>query len=102
LATPAFAIQGDAYTQAIAAHFGKDPQQIARLFTNGYGRSELITMIIISNSANIDLLNVVRMRKHGARFSAICAQMKIEWPLVEAQSQAVRAEIDNSVLSAKN
>ncbi len=93
---------GDAYTRAIADHFDKDPAQIGRLFANGYGRSELITLILISKAANVDLLDVIVMRKHGKKFSEICPAFKVDWNLIQARSLEERNKIDAIVTSAES
>jgi hypothetical protein len=87
----------DPFTITLARHFGQQQEDIAKLAARGYGRNELIKLLLISRKSGTDLRAVVRARERKMRLSAIAAQHNVDYATLLSEAETVRRQIDFEV-----
>jgi hypothetical protein len=90
----------DPYVKAIAAHFDQKIEDIHGLFLRGYGRNELIKMLIISQRSGATFKDLVKQRDKGKRLSQLAEKYKLDYYAVLDEATTVRAEIDKVAFAA--
>jgi len=58
-------ISDDSVIKKIAEKFNIENEKLQKFFKQGYGRRELIKLILISNKANVTLDEIIKLRKNN-------------------------------------
>ena len=84
----------DPYVKTIAARFGADAAELEKLWRRGYGRNELIKLLVISLKSKTPLNDLVKDREKKARLSELCGKYGLSYRDLLAEAASIRKEID--------
>lgn len=87
----------DAVISEIAMRLNADDAELQKLWNRGYGRNEIITLLLIAERGRVTLKTVVKERDKGTRFSTLCARYGIDHRAVIVDANAVRQSINSSL-----
>lgn len=87
----------DPYVKYISKYFNQKDEDLQKLWNRGYGRNELIKLLLITRKAGKELKETVRQRDKDTKLSKISEQYKIDYNQILAEASGVRKEIDYEV-----
>lgn len=87
----------DIYVQKIAQYFNVKEEEVARLWNRGYGRNELIKLLLIMQKSRQKLRDLARMRDKHEKLSKIAAKYDLDYDALLGEAIAVRETIDRRV-----
>ncbi len=87
----------DTFIRVLTDRFQLKLEDMEKLWAKGYGRNELIKLILISAHTNKELKEVQRKRERGVKFSRIAEEYKLDYPALLEEAKAVRREIDYKI-----
>ncbi|MFH1369160.1 MAG: hypothetical protein ABII64_08545 [Elusimicrobiota bacterium] len=87
----------DKFIRAAAIHFGISETDLAKLWYRGYGRNELIKVILISRDAKQELKDVVKLRDKNMKYAKIAEKYTLDYYKFTADAESARKEIDYEV-----
>ena len=87
------------FIAALAQHFKCDRNELMKLWYRGYGRNELIKLLLISGRSGKDLKELVKQRDKGEKLSGLAKKYAVDWDQVVAETQVLRKEIDADSLT---
>ncbi|MHB9155208.1 MAG: hypothetical protein ACYC5N_05875 [Endomicrobiales bacterium] len=90
----------DIYVKKIAARFERREDDIARLWHRGYGRNEIIKVLLIAAKSGKELREIVRQRDRGAKLSALAEKYGLDYAGIMQEAAAIRAELDERIAGA--
>ncbi len=79
----------DGYAVEIASRFSKKPEDVAKLFSEGFGRKETIKILVMSGKANISHLEIVKMRNKKKTFTEISKKYELDYPTIKNEAEEV-------------
>lgn len=79
----------DPFILAIAHEFTVEPADLQRLHNRGYGRTELISLLIIARDAAVPLADVVTLRDQKTRIAAIADTYHLAFPAVMMETEQI-------------
>jgi len=88
----------DAFIKLLAERFGQKQDDLALFWNHGYGRNELIKMLLISRQANKDIKELVRKRDKGTRLSRMAEEYRLDYAAILNETKTIRKELDYQVL----
>lgn len=91
----------DNYIKAISKYFGMNVKDIAKLNYRGYGRNELIKLILISNYSNMDFNTIIRFRDKNLKLSRLCEKYRVDYKKILKDAEITRKIIDYEISAAK-
>lgn len=86
---------GDPFIKLIAARFGHDEAELMKLWHKGYGRNELIKLLVISAKSGVPFKEIVRSRDKNVKLSKICEINRINYKDVLKEAAAARKDLDS-------
>jgi hypothetical protein len=87
----------DPYVPVMARYFNQKAGELEKLSARGYGRNELVKILLVARKSGKDLREIVRLRDHNTRISAIARQFKLDYPSILAEARSIRADLDFQV-----
>lgn len=90
----------DTFIAAIARRMNVENAPLQKLWNRGYGRNEIITLLLISERGRLPLVDVVKERDKGTRFSTLCARCGIDHTALLTDTAALRRQIDAALAQA--
>jgi hypothetical protein len=90
----------DPCVEALAQRYCIDRIELNKLWFRGYGRNELIKLVLIGKKSGKPLKDLVRLRDKNTRFSDIARKFDIDYPALVVETAAVRKELDYEVAAS--
>lgn len=81
--------QKDAYLTKIAEYFGEDGKDLEKLWSRGYGRRELIRLLLISQNAKIPLKELIALRDKKKTLSDISKKYMVDYMVIISSSEII-------------
>jgi len=89
----------DLFISELAEKFAYEEKDLQRLYRRGYGYTELIKLILISQKSAKPLTEVVKKRDKGKKLRIIAKDYEIDYSTIMEEAKQIREEINNSLLS---
>lgn len=90
--------QPDAFIMTLAHRYSIKQTDLARLWARGYGRNELIKLILISKASGKSLRDIVQEREKEMKLRDIARKYGVNYSSVTLLAVDVRKEIDSLVV----
>ncbi|MCX5777996.1 MAG: hypothetical protein NTU66_02065 [Elusimicrobia bacterium] len=90
-------ITRDTFIAALATHFGLNDSELNNLSRRGYGRNELITLILISKKSSVQLKEIIMQRDRDAKLADLCGRYGISYDNILSESISQRQTIDDQL-----
>lgn len=87
----------DTYVKVIAKYFKMNEDNLARLWRRGYGRNELIKLILISQRGGQEFKKLIKQRDKNIKLSRMAEKYKVDYTQILEDASRVRKEIDYEV-----
>jgi hypothetical protein len=87
----------DPYVRYLSKYFNQKDEDLQKLWSRGYGRNELIKLLLITKKSGKDLKESVRQRDKDTKLSRISEQYKIDYHQILTEAVTIRKEIDYEV-----
>jgi hypothetical protein len=87
----------DPFIKALARRFNASEDELTRLWYRGYGRNELIKLLLISREAGKPFRQVARDRERKERLSKIAGKYSIDYASLLDEAARVRNDLDIEV-----
>jgi hypothetical protein len=87
----------DPFIRVLARHFNQQENHIMKLSARGFGRNELVKLLLICSKSGKDIKEIVRQRDHNDKLSEIAARYTIDYPALLTEAETVRRQIDFEV-----
>jgi len=81
--------QKDVYLTKIAEYFGEDINNLEKLWARGYGRRELIRLLLISQNAKISLKEVVALRDKKKSLMDISKKYAVDYTVITSSGEMI-------------
>ena len=88
----------DAFIVCLARYFFIKEADLARLWARGYGRNELIKLILISKSSGKSVREIVREREKETKLRDISRKYGVDYSSITLHAADIRMEIDSMVV----
>ena len=92
----------DPFIAVIAKTLKQDEKEIQRLHRLGYGRNELIKLILISSEANKNLRDIVKLRAKAKKLASICDSFKLDYGKILSRTADIRKKIDEIMINTRS
>lgn len=87
-------IRPDAYAVEISSRFSVKAEEIAKLFTNGFGRKETIKILLISQKAGVTFSDVVKLRNKKTTFADITKKYALDYTGIRSEAEDILRNIN--------
>lgn len=85
------------YVYHLTRHLELDYIEIRKLQKKGYGRIELIKVILIAQKADVPLKDIIKKRDKLIRLKTISEEYKVNYTDIRRESKRIRAEIETNI-----
>ncbi|HBU69303.1 MAG TPA: hypothetical protein DEE98_02850 [Elusimicrobia bacterium] len=92
--------QPDRFALKLAEKFDADAAELGALFYRGYGRGELIQMLLIARESKTLLKNLVRKRDRNTKLSSIAKDRGLDYDSIYALSSTIKYDIEKEIALA--
>ena len=89
--------KADLYIKKISEHFNMEERELERFWKRGYGRNELIKLLLISKKGKKDFTKIVKQREKNIKLSRMAEKYKVDYEQVLEEAAKIREEIDYQV-----
>lgn len=88
----------DIYVKAISKYFNVDENELTKLWARGFGRNELIKIILSSIKSGKEINEIVKDRdKNGLKYFYIAEKYKFDFNSLLIEAAEIRKKIDNDI-----
>jgi hypothetical protein len=87
----------DVYVEKIAEYFNAKANDVIRLWYKGYGRNELIKLLLIMQKSHRKVRELESMRDKNEELSKIAAKYNLDYEAILAEAIEVRRTIDRRI-----
>ena len=84
----------DAFVKALAKHFEQSQDELASLWNSGYGRNEMIKLLLISKRSGVALKDIAKERDKGTKLLRLCEKYSIDYADLLDEAKLVRTKVD--------
>ena len=84
----------DAFIKTLAGYFNQGEASMAKLHHRGYGRNELIKMLVITTKSGKDFTEIVKLRDKKKKLSEIAETYGLDYTQVLLEAAETRKKID--------
>lgn len=89
--------QADLFIKILARHFKTDEDELNKLWNRGYGRNELIKLLLISQKSGQELKEIIKQRDKKTRLSKLSEKYNLNYNEILDEQNALRKELDYNV-----
>ncbi|MBD3272425.1 MAG: hypothetical protein GF384_07815 [Elusimicrobia bacterium] len=87
----------DSFAYYLSDSFGLEYAQVRNLQKKGFGRIELIKMLLIANRADIDFDEIVKKRSTLTPLETIAREYDLDYRLIRTDAAEYKHEIENKI-----
>jgi len=84
----------DAFVKALAKHLEQNQDELTGLWNRGYGRNEMIKLILISKRSGVALKDITKQRDKGVKLLQLCEKYSINYADLLGEAKIVRTKVD--------
>jgi len=85
------------FIKVLAKQFHREVSELGALSARGYGRNELIKLLLMAQKSGKDLKDLVKLRDKNTRLSAMADMYHLDYPELLSEAESVRKDIDFKV-----
>lgn len=83
----------------LAERFSLEEKDLDRLYSRGYGYTEIIKLILITKKTNEPLEEIVKKRDKGKKMRKIAEDYELDYWVIDKEALKIKEEIKTSLLS---
>lgn len=87
----------DKFIRSAALYFGISETELVKLWNKGYGRNELIKLVLMSRESKQELPEIVKLREKNMRYVKIAEKYTVDYPKFSSEAETARKDIDYRV-----
>ena len=87
----------DMFLRVSALHFGMSETELVKLWNRGYGRNELIKLVLLSRESKQELSAIAKVRDKNTKFAKIAEKYNVDYAKLTNDAAALRKDIDYKI-----
>lgn len=85
------------FLRVSALHFGMSETELVKLWNRGYGRNELIKLVLLSRESKQELSAIAKVRDKNTKFAKIAEKYNVDYAKLTNDAAALRKDIDYKI-----